>query len=319
MNYKKYTINTTSEAEEYVCFILSELGIDSVEIEDLLPVEDEKQGGTFEELQPDRPEDDGSSRVSFYLEEDADEKELLDKIKEELLYAKSFMDIGEGSIEESFTKEEDWINNWKDYFKAFTIDKLLIKPTWDDTTTPAENQVVIDIDPGVSFGTGKHESTYMVLNKMQELIKPGDRTLDVGCGSGILSVAALKLGAEYVAGTDIDEDCISSTAENMALNGFSGKSEDFFAGDLTSDEALRERLNLGSYDLVFANILADIIIGMSDVLASSVKKGGYLITSGIINFKEDAVKETLKNSGLIVEEIYRMGEWRSIVARRPEV
>ncbi len=315
MNYIKYTIRTTSLAEEYVSFLLSELGIDSVEIEDLLPVFDEKQGGVFEELQPDRPEDDGTSSVCFYLEEDKDEEELLARIKEELSSARAFMDMGSLAITREVTHDEDWLNNWKEYFHSFSIGRLFIKPTWEDVS-PATDQVMLEIDPGVSFGTGKHESTYMVMEKMQELLKDGDRVLDVGCGSGILSIAALKLGAGHVAGTDIDEDCIMSTRENMLLNHLDGEETDFYTGDLTVDQDLSSRLGYESYDIVFANILADIIIGMADVLPKFMKEGGYLITSGIIDFKEDKVRESLEKAGLQIVECNAMGEWRSIVARR---
>jgi ribosomal protein L11 methyltransferase len=175
---------------------------------------------------------------------------------------------------------------------------------------------VIEIDPGVSFGTGKHESTQLVIRQLQKYLKKGDQVLDVGCGSGILSIVALKLGAAHVVGTDIDADCIVSTVDNMQVNHLPKEAGEFYVGNLTDDEALQGQVGMECYDLVCANILADIIIPMAPALYRTLRAGGILITSGIIDFKEEAVAEALKVAGFRLAESNAQGEWRSITAEK---
>ena len=194
MRWNKYTINTRTDAEELVCAMLSELGITSVEIDNLIPVPDaDRQGGVFEELQPDLPEDDGSSRISFYLEEDeADASEILEKVRQALDDMSTYAQIGEGTITTEISDEADWRDNWKAYFSSFSIGNIFIKPTWEDMPEDKSDMTLVEIDPGVSFGTGKHESTQLVIRQLQKYLQEGDQVLDVGCGSGILSIVALK-------------------------------------------------------------------------------------------------------------------------------
>ena len=298
MRWNKYTINTRTDAEELVCAMLSELGITSVEIDNFIPVPDaDRQGGVFEELQPDLPEDDGSSRISFYLEEDeADASEILEKVRQALDDMSTYAQIGEGTITTEISDEADWRDNWKAYFSSFSIGNIFIKP------------------PGVSFGTGKHESTQLVIRQLQKYLQEGDQVLDVGCGSGILSIVALKLGAQHVVGTDIDEDCIASSYDNFAVNHLDKSLGDFYVGNLIDDEALQDKVGKEKYDVVVANILADIIIPMAPALAASMKPGAKLITSGIIDFKEQEVADALIAAGLQVVESNAQGEWRNITA-----
>ena len=190
MNWIKYSINTTTFAEDFVSAMLMEFGIVSIEIENNVPVSGEKQGGEYEELQPDLPADDGTSRVCFYLGEDEDHESKLSEVKAALTELKEIMDIGEGTIDTSITKQEDWINNWKQFFKSFYIDDILIKPTWEDIADADRDRIVIEIDPGVSFGTGKHETTQLCIRQLKKYLKKGDEILDIGCGSGILSIIA---------------------------------------------------------------------------------------------------------------------------------
>lgn len=317
MQYMKYTIHTTTEAEELVCYRLRELGIEGLEIDNCVPVEDgDRQGGVFEELQPDLPEDDGSSRISFYLEADADAKALLEQIRQALISMKAYTNIGTGRITTELSDEADWRDNWKQYFSSFSVGNIFIKPTWEEMPAEAEGGVLIEIDPGVSFGTGRHESTQLVIRELQELLCPKDLVLDVGCGSGILSIAAFKLGASRVIGTDIDEDCILSSYENCRRNGLSKEDASFYQGNLIFDAALREHIGTSCYDIVMANILADIIIPMAPVLAQALKPGGRLITSGIIDFKEEEVQKALEAAGLTVLATHAQGEWRSITAEK---
>lgn len=314
MDYVKYSIKTTTNACDDVCFMLSELGVEAVEIEDNIPVDDELQGGTFEELQPDMGEDDGTCKVNYYLEEPDDD--LLSNVKDGLSSINSYIDIGEGSIEITFSHDEDWLNNWKEYFHAFSVGNILIKPTWDDDTTTEEGQTLINIDPGVAFGTGKHETTQLCISGLQKHLQDKDEVLDLGFGSGILSIVALKLGANHVTGTDIDPLCVESVEENFKVNDLPIDKGDFFIGDLTSDKKLQDEVGYEKYDVVVANILADIIISMAPCIPQTMKKGAYLITSGIIDFKEDEVKNALENQDLEIVEINHQGEWVNITARK---
>lgn len=332
MKYRKYTINTTTEAEETVCYMLGELGIASVEIDNNVPVPDaDRQGGIFEELQPDIPKDDGSSRISFYMS--LDEKgnpqlpetsqaetidELIAKIQEELSDMRAYTDIGEGNIVTEISDESDWRDNWKQYFSSFSIGDIFIKPTWETAPKDLKNQVMVEIDPGVSFGTGKHESTQLVIRQMQRYLEPQQEILDVGCGSGILSIVALKMGARHVTGTDIDEDCIASSYENFRVNHLDEALGSFYVGNLTDNICLQEQIGFQKYDLVLANILADIIIPMAPMLAKTMKPGAKIITSGIIDFKQKEVENALITAGLAIVETNAQGEWRSVTAEKKE-
>ena len=316
MNWIKYSIHTTTFAEDFVSAALSELGIFSIEIENNVPVSGDKQGGEFAELQPDLPEDNGDSLVSFYLGEDDDHETVLMNVKDALSDLKETMDIGDGTIDTSVTKQEDWINNWKEFFKSFYIDDILIKPTWEQVADVDKDKLLIEIDPGVSFGTGKHETTQLCIRQLRKYLKPGQGVLDVGCGSGILSIVALKLGAGHVVGTDIDEDCIDSTYDNFAVNHLDKALGDFYVGNLTDDKSLQDKVGYGKYDIVVANILADIIIGMAPAIPQTMKDGALFISSGIIDFKEEEVKTALENVGLTIVEINHQGEWVNITARK---
>ncbi len=316
MKWMKFTIDTTEEAEDLVTATLSELGIDAVEIEDLMPIDDsEREGGHFEELQPDLPEDDGSSRINFYLEEGQEYSELLSELGNELEKLRNIVDLGKGEIRISETEDTDWRDNWKSFFHSFEIENVLIKPTWEAVETK-EDQIVVEIDPGVAFGTGKHETTQLCIRQMQKYLKDGDEVFDVGCGSGILSIIALKMGAAHTVGTDIDDDCIASTAANFEVNHLEQSLGDFYVGNLTDDKALQDQVGYDKYDVIVSNILADIIIGMAEQLKNALKPGGYLITSGIINFKEEEVKAALEAAGLRVVEINVQGEWVNITATK---
>ena len=315
MKWDKYTIDTTTEAEDFISMMLSENGIEGIEIEDNVPLTKEETGEMFIDFPPELPPDEGKSKVSFYLEAGEDHTETLKAVRIGLEQLRSMVEIGSGDITASQTEDIDWINNWKQFFQSFYIDDILIKPTWEPLKEEDKNKFLIEIDPGISFGTGKHETTQLCIRQIRKYLKEGERVLDVGCGSGILSIAALKLGAGSVVGTDVDGDCITSTHENMTVNHLAENSGEFYVGNLIDDKAFQEKIGTG-YDLVVANILADIIIPMAPALYQCTKEQGVLITSGIIDFKENEVKEALEQAGFEILEVNHQGEWVNVTARK---
>ena len=315
MKWDKYTIDTTTEAEDFISMMLSENGIEGIEIEDNVPLTKEETGEMFIDFPPELPPDEGKSKVSFYLEAGEDHTETLKAVRIGLEQLRSMVEIGSGDITSSQTEDIDWINNWKKYFSSFTIGDILIKPTWEEVKPEDADKFMIEIDPGISFGTGKHETTQLCIRQIRKYLKEGERVLDVGCGSGILSIAALKLGAGSVVGTDVDGDCITSTHENMTVNHLAENSGEFYVGNLIDDKAFQEKIGTG-YDLVVANILADIIIPMAPALYQCAKEQGVLITSGIIDFKENEVKEALEQAGFEILEVNHQGEWVNVTARK---
>lgn len=315
MKWDKYTIDTTTEAEDFISMMLSENGIEGIEIEDNVPLTKEETGEMFIDFPPELPPDEGKSKVSFYLEAGEDHTETLKAVRIGLEQLRSMVEIGSGDITSSQTEDIDWINNWKQFFQSFYIDDILIKPTWEPLKEEDKNKFLIEIDPGISFGTGKHETTQLCIRQIRKYLKEGERVLDVGCGSGILSIAALKLGAGSVVGTDVDGDCITSTHENMTVNHLAENSGEFYVGNLIDDKAFQEKIGTG-YNLVVANILADIIIPMAPALYQCTKEQGVLITSGIIDFKENEVKEALEQAGFEILEVNHQGEWVNVTARK---
>lgn len=326
MKWNKYTIETTTAAEDYMSAMLADLGIEGVEIEDNIPLSKEDQADMFIDFLPELPPDDGVSHVSFYLEDNGEDyTELLKQVKLALEDLRKIVDVGSGVITSDQTEDLDWINNWKKFFSSFYIEDILIKPTWEELKPEDKDKFLIEIDPGVSFGTGKHETTQLCIRQLLKYIRGNDdymsvnkapKVLDVGCGSGILSIVALKLGASAVVGTDLDPDCMTSTRENMAVNHLDEKLGTFYVGNLIDDVTLLEKVGTEEYDIVVANILADVIIPMAPVIPARLKKGGYFITSGIIDFKENEVKKAIEAAGLQIVEINHQGEWVNITARK---
>ena len=326
MKWNKYTIETTTAAEDFLSSALMELGIEGVQIEDNVPLTKEDQAEMFIDFLPELPPDEGVSYVSFYLEEGAqDDADVLKQVRATIEDMREYVDMGTGTITYDQTEDLDLINNWKKFFSSFYIDDILIKPTWEELKEEDKDKFLIEIDPGVSFGTGKHETTQLCIRQLLKYIRgnkeytpeeKAPKVLDVGCGSGILSIVALKLGAREVVGTDLDPDCMTSTHDNMDVNHLDPKLGTFYVGNLIDDVSLQEKVGTEEYDIVVANILADVIIPMAPVIPARLKKGGYFITSGIIDFKEQAVKEAIENAGMEVVEINHQGEWVNITARK---
>ena len=354
MKWKKYTIETTTEAEDYMSSMLMELGIEGIEIEDNIPLTKEDQSEMFIDFLPELPPDEGKSYVSFYIEVTGDseasqdfqeafldvaseafnntgteilppsgmteeeQKALLIRVKQGLEELRDTVDVGSGLITSSETEDLDWINNWKKYFTAFSIDDILIKPTWEALKEEDKGKFVIEIDPGISFGTGKHETTQLCVRQLSKYVKMfgNPKVLDLGCGSGILSIAALKLGAESVVGTDLDPDCMISTRDNMKVNHLEESLGKFYVGNLITDKELQDKVGTNEYEIVVANILADVIIPMAQYIPERLKTGGIFITSGIIDFKEQEVVEAINKAGLEVIEVNHQGEWVNVTARK---
>lgn len=321
MKWKKYTIETTTAAEDYLSSMLMELGIEGIEIEDNIPLSKEDQADMFIDFLPELPPDEGISHVSFYVEDDgSDQTELLKEVKIALEELRSAVDVGSGVISSSETEDLDWVNNWKKYFSSFTIEDILIKPTWEELKEEDKDKFLIEIDPGVSFGTGKHETTQLCIRQLLKYVRGTNaKVLDVGCGSGILSIVALKLGAREVVGTDLDADCMISTRENMEVNHLPAELGTFYIGNLIDDTELQQKVGFEEYEVVVANILADVIIPMAPVIPDRLKKGGIFITSGIIDFKENEVRTAIEAAGMEIVEINHQGEWVNITAKKPLV
>lgn len=317
MKWNKITIDTTVEATDMISYELAELGIEGIEVEDHVPLTMEERKKMYVDLLPDEiAPNDGTAKISCYIDPGEDIEALSMKISQMLKEVGQFLDVGAATLSFGETEDKDWINNWKQFFKPFRLDdSIIIKPTWETVNDRKEGDIIVEIDPGTAFGTGSHETTRLCISQIKRFLKPGDKVLDLGCGSGILSIIALKLGAGKVVGTDIDPNAIIATKENLAVNHIEEGSMLPYEGNLLEDEALCEKIGEGQYDIVVANILADVIIPLSSIARRFMKEGAYFITSGIINTKEEEVKEAMVKNGFEIVDIIPMGEWVSIVGR----
>ena len=317
MKWNKYTLTTTTEAEDLISSMMMEAGIEGIEIEDKVPLSEQDKSRMFVDILPEGPEDDGVARISFYLEPEQDNGAILAAVQEGLDEIRGYgIDVGAGTIEASQTEDKDWINNWKEYFHQFYVDDILIKPSWEEVKPEDQDKLLIQIDPGTAFGTGMHETTQLCIRQIRKYMEPGTQVLDVGTGSGILSIAALKLGASYAFGTDLDPCAISAAEENREVNGILEEQFQVMVGNILEDTAVNDAAGYGKYHMVVANILAEVLLPLTPVVVQHMKKGGIYITSGIIEEKEAAVVNAIKSAGLHVLEVTRQGEWVSVTARR---
>ena len=316
MKWKRFRLKTTTQAEDIVSSMLADLGVEGVQIEDKIPLTAADKEQMFVDILPETEADDGIAYLSFYLEEDADTESILKNVRQELEEMSEFMDLGECSIEESETEDVDWVNNWKQYFHQFYVDDILIIPSWEDVKPEDEDKMVIHIDPGTAFGTGMHETTQLCIRQIRKHVTQDTEILDVGCGSGILGMLALKFGAKHSVGTDLDPCAIDATYENMEVNGISKDQYEVMIGNIIDDKAVQDKVGYECYDIVVANILADVLVALTPVIVNQLKKGGIYITSGIIDDKEETVVEAVKKAGLEVLEVTYQGEWVSVTARK---
>lgn len=316
MKWNKFRLKTTTTAEDIVISMLMDLGIQGAEIEDKIPLTQSDKEQMFVDILPEIDEDDGTAYLNFYLEPDDDKDKLLSQIKKELKEMSAYLDVGECTIEESQTEDVDWVNNWKQYFHQFYVDDILIIPSWEKVKPEDQGKMVIHIDPGTAFGTGMHETTQLCIRQIRKFTDKNTRILDVGCGSGILGMLALKFGAAYSVGTDLDPCAIEATHENMQGNEIEEDRYEVMIGNLINEKEVQDKVGYECYDIVVANILADVLVELTPVVVNQMKKGGIYITSGIIDDKEETVKEAVLAAGLEILEVTYQGEWVCVTARK---
>lgn len=327
MKWKKFRIKTKTEAEDIIISTLYDIGLEGAQIEDNVPLTPLEKEQMFVDILPQMQEDDGIAYLSFFVEETEDgellmngeitkEEEILNAVKTELDGLRDFMDIGEGSIAIDETEDIDWINNWKQYFKQFYVDDILIIPSWEEVKEEDKDRMIIHIDPGTAFGTGMHETTQLCIRQLKKFVKEDTELLDVGTGSGILSIVALKLGAKHAVGTDLDPCAVPAVEDNKEVNEIPTQDFDMMIGNIIDDKEVQDKVGYEKYDIVVANILADVLVPLTPVIVNQMKKGGIYITSGIIDNKEETVVEAVKAAGLEVLEVTYQGEWVSVTARK---
>ena len=319
MKWTRIRIKTITDAEDIIISELYDLGLEGAQIEDKIPLSAWEKEQMFVDIPPQAEEDDGIAYLSFFVEEDSDidVDEMIEQVKAALEEMRNWCDIGEGSITVDETEDLDWINNWKKYFHQFYIDDLLVIPSWEEVREEDKDKMILHIDPGTAFGTGMHETTQLCIRQLKKHITPQTKLLDVGTGSGILAILALMFGAESAVGTDLDPCAVEAVKENMESNHIPQDKFEMMIGNIITEKEVQDKVGYECYDIVVANILADVLVPLTPVIVNQMKKGGIYITSGIIDDKEEVVKEAVVAAGLEVLEVTYQGEWVSITARRP--
>ncbi len=316
MKWNRFTIKTKTEAEDVIISALADVGVEGVEIQDKQPLTETDKEQMFVDIMPEGPADDGIAYLNFYLEEDTETAPVLERVRAVLEEVRGYMDIGEGTITESQTEDKDWINNWKEYFHQFYVDDILIVPSWEEVKEEDKDKMILHIDPGTAFGTGMHETTQLVIRQLKKFVTKDTQMLDVGTGSGILGIVALKLGAAHVVGTDLDPCAIPAVADNKEANDIKDETFDMLIGNIIDDKEVQDTVGYEKYDIVTANILADVLVPLTPVIVNQMKKGAYYITSGILDVKEEVVVKAVKDAGLQLVEVTHQGEWVSVAARK---
>ena len=328
MKWTKFRVKTTVEAEDIVISTLYDIGLEGAQIEDKVPLTALEKEQMFVDILPEGPEDDGIAYLSFFLEEKEDgslemsgEKTdadaVLKKVRQELEELRQFCEIGEGSVTVDETEDIDWINNWKQYFHQFYIDDILVIPSWEEQKAEDEGKMVLHIDPGTAFGTGMHETTQLCIRQLRKYVTRDTTLLDVGTGSGILAILSLMFGARHAVGTDLDECAVEAVAQNCEANGIGQEQFELLIGNIITDQSVQKKVGYGCYDIVAANILAEVLVPLTPVIVNQLKEGGIYITSGIIDEKEQTVAAAVEAAGLKILEITHQGEWVSVTAQKP--
>jgi len=327
MKWVKFQIKTITDAEDIIISTLYDIGFEGAQIEDKIPLTTLEKEQMFVDILPETEEDDGVAYLSFFVEqkedgslevqgEPTDVETILANVEAELEDLRTFMEIGEGTVTVDETEDIDWINNWKEYFHQFYIDDILVIPSWEDVKPEDDEKMVLHIDPGTAFGTGMHETTQLCIRQLRKYITSETELLDVGTGSGILAILSLMFGAKHAVGTDLDICAIDAVADNCANNGIAPEQFEMMIGNIISDKEIQDRVGYECYDIVVANILADVLVPLTPVIVNQLKPGGIYITSGIIDDKEQTVVDAVKASGLEVVEVTYQGEWVSVTARK---
>lgn len=327
MKWVKFRVQTTTEAEDIIISTLYDIGLEGAQIEDKVPLTALEKEQMFVDILPDGPEDDGIAYLNFFVEkkedgtlelqgEAADIDTVLERVREELEDLRMFCEIGAGTVTVDETEDIDWINNWKQYFHQFYIDDILVIPSWEDIKPSDQDKTILHIDPGTAFGTGMHETTQLCIRQLRKFITPETELLDVGTGSGILAILSLMFGARHAVGTDLDECAVEAVAQNCEANGIDSGRFDMMIGNIITDKAVQDKVGYNCYDIVTANILADVLVPLTPVILNQLKPGGIYITSGIINDKEKTVRDVVEAAGLEIVEVTYQGEWVSITARK---
>ena len=328
MRWMRYRIKTVTDAEDIIVSTLYDIGLEGAQIEDKIPLTPLEKEQMFVDILPDAADDDGVAYLNFFVElndenkvfiegEETDPEELKNRIRKELDELKAFnLDIGEGTIELESTEDIDWINNWKKYFHSFYIDDILVIPSWEEVAPEDKDRMILHIDPGTAFGTGMHETTQLCIRQIRKYVTPETELLDVGTGSGILGILSLMMGAKHVVGTDLDPCAEPAVADNLKNNGVDEKGFDLIIGNIITEKDIQDRVGYEKYDIVVANILADVLVPLTPVIVNQMKKGARYITSGILNDndKEFRVKDAMTAAGLKVVETTYQGEWASVTA-----
>ena len=318
MKWTRIQIKTITDAEDIIISALYDIGLEGAQIEDKIPLTPLEKEQMFVDIMPQAESDDGIAYLSFFVEQDSDVNitELVEQVKQELEYLKMFMDIGEGTITISETEDLDWINNWKQFFHQFYIDDILVVPSWEEIKEEDKDKMILHIDPGTAFGTGMHETTQLCIRQLRKFITPETVLLDVGTGSGILAILSLMFGAKNAVGTDLDPCAVEAVRENSEVNGIAPDKFTMMIGNIITEKEVQDKVGYECYDIVVANILADVLVPLTPVIVNQMKKGGVYITSGIIDDKEETVVEAVKAAGLEVLEVTYQGEWVSVTARK---
>ncbi len=344
MKWMRFRVRTNEESEDIIVSYLQDIGLEGAQIEDNAPLSAADKEQMFidaPELEPDENNsavETGAAYLNFYVELDDknmltvelfDEEgnpvkvkktpeEMVAAIKEKLSELSEFSDIGDGTVSVDVTEDIDWINNWKQYFHKFYIDDILVIPSWEKESEEDDEKakMVLHIDPGTAFGTGMHETTQLCIRMLKKYVTADTELLDVGTGSGVLSILALMFGAKHAVGTDLDKCAVPAVKENMENNGIPADKFDMIIGNIIDDKEVQDKVGYDKYDIVVANILANVLVPLTPVILNQLKEGGIYITSGIINTKEEEVKKAHLDAGLTILEIHHQGDWVSITSRK---
>lgn len=336
MKWMKFKIKTITDAEDIIISTLYDIGLEGAQIEDKVPLTALEKEQMFVDILPEGPADDGIAYLSFFVEEkeegdkpegssyptlflnggETSAEQILSDVKAQLDELAEFLEIGEGTVTVEETEDIDWINNWKQYFHQFTIDDVLVIPSWEEVQEEDKDKMILHIDPGTAFGTGMHDTTQLCIRQLRKFITPETELLDVGTGSGILAILSLMFGAKHAVGTDLDICAIEAVADNCRNNGIAPEQFEMMIGNIITEKEVQDKVGYEKYDIVVANILADVLVPLTPVIVHQLKPGGIYITSGIIDDKEEVVKEAVLAAGLELVEVTYQGEWVSITARK---